>query len=55
MHLLKNVIKSRCFSLQEILVVIRAKFDKEKEEVNSELAIFAAVLMTARDGHSHSP
>ncbi|XP_004512762.1 probable serine/threonine protein kinase IREH1 isoform X3 [Cicer arietinum] len=32
-------------NLEEILVVIRAKFDKEKEEVNSELAIFAADLV----------
>ena len=31
--------------MQEILVVIRAKFDKAKEEVNSDLAIFAADLV----------
>ncbi|KAI9101590.1 hypothetical protein K1719_023834 [Acacia pycnantha] len=35
----------RLNNLEEILVVIRAKFDKEKEEVNSELAIFAADLV----------
>ena len=33
------------FLVQEILVVIRAKFDKQKEEVNSDLAIFAADLV----------
>lgn len=33
------------FFVQEILVVIRGKFDKEKDEVNSELAIFAADLV----------
>ncbi|KAG5233864.1 serine/threonine protein kinase [Salix suchowensis] len=32
-------------NLEEILVVIRAKFDKQKEEVNSDLAIFAADLV----------
>lgn len=31
--------------MQEILVVIRAKFDKAKEDVNSDLAIFAADLV----------
>lgn len=31
--------------MQEILVVIRAKFDKAKEEVNSDLAKFAADLV----------
>ena len=31
--------------MQEILVVIRAKFDKAKEEVNNDLAIFAADLV----------
>ncbi|KAJ1438696.1 Serine/threonine-protein kinase, active site [Sesbania bispinosa] len=35
----------RLNNLEEILVVIRAKFDKEKEAVNSELAIFAADLV----------
>ncbi|XP_054824042.1 probable serine/threonine protein kinase IREH1 isoform X2 [Prosopis cineraria] len=35
----------RLNNLEEILVIIRAKFDKEKEEVNSELAIFAADLV----------
>lgn len=33
------------FVVQEILVVIRAKFDKAKEDVNSDLAIFAADLV----------
>ncbi|KAK7839198.1 putative serine/threonine protein kinase ireh1 [Quercus suber] len=32
-------------NLEEILVVIRAKFDKAKDEVNSDLAIFAADLV----------
>ncbi|KAE9600223.1 hypothetical protein Lal_00045381 [Lupinus albus] len=32
-------------NLQEILVVIKAKFDKAKEEVNSDLAVFAADLV----------
>ncbi|GLT55808.1 hypothetical protein SLA2020_288960 [Shorea laevis] len=32
-------------NLEEILVVIRAKFDKAKEEVNNDLAIFAADLV----------
>ena len=31
--------------MQEILVDIWAKFDKAKEEVNSDLAIFAADLV----------
>ena len=31
--------------MQEVLVVIRAKFDKAKEEVDSDLAIFAADLV----------
>ncbi|KAF8398958.1 hypothetical protein HHK36_014823 [Tetracentron sinense] len=31
-------------NLEEVLVVIRAKFDKAKEEVNSDLAIFAGDL-----------
>ncbi|XP_057446894.1 probable serine/threonine protein kinase IREH1 isoform X2 [Lotus japonicus] len=35
----------RLNNVQEILVDIRNKFDKEKEEVNSELAIFAADLV----------
>ncbi|CAL0322274.1 unnamed protein product [Lupinus luteus] len=32
-------------NLEEILVVIKAKFDKAKEEVNSDLAVFAADLV----------
>ncbi|KAF7822203.1 putative serine/threonine protein kinase IREH1 isoform X1 [Senna tora] len=32
-------------NVEEILVVIRAKFDKAKEEVNSDLAIFAGDLV----------
>jgi hypothetical protein len=39
-------------NLEEILVVIRAKFDKEKEEVNSELAIFAADLVGVLEKNS---
>nr|KYP61454.1 Microtubule-associated serine/threonine-protein kinase 3 [Cajanus cajan] len=35
----------RLNNLEEILVVIRAKFDKAKEDVNSDLAIFAADLV----------
>ncbi|KAK8574261.1 hypothetical protein V6N13_097248 [Hibiscus sabdariffa] len=35
----------RLNNLEEVLVVIRAKFDKAKEEVNSDLAIFAADLV----------
>lgn len=31
--------------MQEVLVVIREKFDKAKEEVNSELAVFAVELV----------
>ncbi|KAJ4960788.1 hypothetical protein NE237_020698 [Protea cynaroides] len=32
-------------NLEEVLVVIRAKFDKAKEEVNSDLAVFAGDLV----------
>ncbi|XP_019436737.1 PREDICTED: probable serine/threonine protein kinase IREH1 isoform X1 [Lupinus angustifolius] len=32
-------------NLQEILVVIKAKFDKAKDEVNTDLAVFAADLV----------
>ncbi|TYJ98823.1 putative serine/threonine protein kinase IREH1 [Cucumis melo var. makuwa] len=35
----------RLNNLEEILVMIRAKFDKAKEEVDSDLAIFAADLV----------
>ncbi|XP_038893957.1 probable serine/threonine protein kinase IREH1 isoform X2 [Benincasa hispida] len=35
----------RLNNLEEVLVMIRAKFDKAKEEVNSDLAIFAADLV----------
>ncbi|KAG7037059.1 putative serine/threonine protein kinase IREH1 [Cucurbita argyrosperma subsp. argyrosperma] len=35
----------RLNNLEEILVMIRGKFDKAKEEVNSDLAIFAADLV----------
>ncbi|KAK9010029.1 hypothetical protein V6N11_036547 [Hibiscus sabdariffa] len=35
----------RLNNLEEVLVVIQAKFDKAKEEVNSDLAIFAADLV----------
>ena len=41
--------------MQEILVAIRAKFDKAKEEVNSDLAIFAADLVgiLEKDADNH--
>ncbi|KAE8723967.1 putative serine/threonine protein kinase IREH1 [Hibiscus syriacus] len=35
----------RLNNVEEVLVVIRAKFDKAKEEVNSDLAVFAADLV----------
>ncbi|XP_040956987.1 probable serine/threonine protein kinase IREH1 isoform X5 [Gossypium hirsutum] len=45
----------RLNNLEETLVAIRAKFDKAKEEVNSDLAIFAAdlvgVLERTADSH----
>ncbi|TYI66014.1 hypothetical protein E1A91_D09G195400v1 [Gossypium mustelinum] len=45
----------RLNNLEETLVAIRAKFDKAKEEVNSDLAIFAAdlvgVLERTADNH----
>ncbi|KAJ7975264.1 putative Kinase [Quillaja saponaria] len=42
-------------NLEEILVVIRTKFDKAKEEVNSDLAIFAADLVGVleKDADTH--
>ncbi|KAM1026602.1 hypothetical protein ACFX2I_039445 [Malus domestica] len=42
-------------NLEEILVAIRAKFDKAKEEVNSDLAIFAADLVgiLEKDADNH--
>lgn len=40
--------------MQEILVVIRAKFDKAKEEVNSDLAIFAADLVGVLEKNAES-
>lgn len=40
--------------MQEILVVIRAKFDKAKEEVNSDLAVFAADLVGVLEKNADS-
>ncbi|XVF12047.1 hypothetical protein REPUB_Repub08aG0081200 [Reevesia pubescens] len=44
----------RLNNLEEILVVIRAKFDKAKEEVNSDLAIFAADLVGILEKNAES-
>ncbi|KAF7813508.1 putative serine/threonine protein kinase IREH1 isoform X1 [Senna tora] len=44
----------RLNNLEEILVVIRAKFDKAKEEVNSDLAIFAADLVGVLEKNADS-
>ncbi|TYJ07433.1 hypothetical protein E1A91_A11G002800v1 [Gossypium mustelinum] len=44
----------RLNNLEEIVVVIRAKFDKAKEEVNSDLAIFAADLVGLLEKNSES-
>ncbi|KAG6675933.1 hypothetical protein I3842_15G129800 [Carya illinoinensis] len=41
-------------NLEEILVIIRAKFDKAKEEVNSDLAIFAADLVGTLEKNADS-
>ncbi|KAF2317559.1 hypothetical protein GH714_024573 [Hevea brasiliensis] len=41
-------------NLEEILVVIRAKFDKAKEEVNSDLALFAADLVGILEKNAES-
>ncbi|KAK4781971.1 hypothetical protein SAY86_016073 [Trapa natans] len=41
-------------NLEEVLVVIRSKFEKAKEEVNSDLAIFAADLVGVLEKHSDS-
>lgn len=41
-------------NLEEVLVVIRAKFDKAKEEVNSDLAIFAADLVGILEKNAES-
>ncbi|XP_065850238.1 probable serine/threonine protein kinase IREH1 isoform X2 [Euphorbia lathyris] len=41
-------------NLEEILVVIRARFDKAKEEVNSDLAIFAADLVGVLEKNAES-
>ncbi|XP_044465999.1 probable serine/threonine protein kinase IREH1 isoform X2 [Mangifera indica] len=41
-------------NLEEILVVIRAKFDKAKEEVNSDLAIFAGDLVGILEKNAES-
>ncbi|XVF09426.1 hypothetical protein REPUB_Repub07fG0091800 [Reevesia pubescens] len=44
----------RLNNLEEILVVIRGKFDKAKEEVNSDLAIFAADLVGVLEKNAES-
>ncbi|OMO95856.1 hypothetical protein CCACVL1_05217 [Corchorus capsularis] len=44
----------RLNNLEEILKVIRAKFDKAKEEVNSDLAIFAADLVGVLEKNAES-
>ncbi|XWS48230.1 hypothetical protein CRYUN_Cryun13aG0056600 [Craigia yunnanensis] len=44
----------RLNNLEEILVVIRAKFDKAKEEVNSDLSIFAADLVGILEKNAES-
>ncbi|KAK9278822.1 hypothetical protein L1049_028401 [Liquidambar formosana] len=41
-------------NLEEVLVVIRAKFDKAKEEVNSDLAVFAADLVGILEKNAES-
>ncbi|KAK6921270.1 Protein kinase domain [Dillenia turbinata] len=41
-------------NVEEVLVVIRAKFDKAKEEVNSDLAIFAADLVGILEKNAES-
>ncbi|KAF9587037.1 hypothetical protein IFM89_039723 [Coptis chinensis] len=41
-------------NLEEILVVIRAKFDKAKEEVDSDLAIFAGDLVGLLDKNAEA-
>ncbi|KAI4326286.1 hypothetical protein MLD38_031615 [Melastoma candidum] len=41
-------------NVEEILVVIRARFDKAKEEVNSDLAIFAADLVGILEKNAES-
>lgn len=40
--------------MQEILAVIRTKFDKEKEEVDKDLAVFAADLIGVLEKNSES-
>ncbi|GMI96373.1 ncomplete Root Hair Elongation 1 [Hibiscus trionum] len=44
----------RLNNLEEVLVAIRAKFDKAKEEVNSDLAIFAADLVGVLEKNADS-
>ncbi|WRX17754.1 Protein kinase domain - like 10 [Theobroma cacao] len=44
----------RLNNLEEILVAIRAKFDKAKEEVNADLAIFAADLVGILEKNAES-
>ncbi|CAH8388697.1 unnamed protein product [Eruca vesicaria subsp. sativa] len=44
----------RSNNVEEILVLIRAKFDKAKEEVNSDLAVFAADLVGVLEKNAES-
>ncbi|EOY21408.1 Kinase superfamily protein isoform 8, partial [Theobroma cacao] len=44
----------RLNNLEEILIAIRAKFDKAKEEVNADLAIFAADLVGILEKNAES-
>ncbi|CAN8270243.1 unnamed protein product [Cochlearia groenlandica] len=44
----------RSNNVEEVLVLIRAKFDKAKEEVNSDLAVFAADLVGVLEKNAES-
>ncbi|KAK1371052.1 putative serine/threonine protein kinase IREH1 [Heracleum sosnowskyi] len=44
----------RSNNLEEVLVMIRAKFDKAKEEVDSDLRVFAAHLVETLDKNAES-
>ncbi|KAK1404135.1 putative serine/threonine protein kinase IREH1 [Heracleum sosnowskyi] len=44
----------RLNNLEEVLVMIRAKFDKAKEEVDSDLRVFAAHLVETLDKNAES-
>ncbi|GLT74176.1 hypothetical protein SLA2020_459890 [Shorea laevis] len=47
-------ITRRLNNLEEVVVMIRARFDKAKEEVNSDLAIFAADLVGILEKNAES-